>query len=70
MPSLEEKVDANTEAILGLNASFEKFKENDFDHLDKKVVNQGKSLTFIKGQLYVVIPLVIAILGLVIVFCR
>ena len=45
---------------------FKEFKENDFHNLKKEVRVLNNTVTFIRGQLYILIPLVIAILAITI----
>lgn len=47
-----------------LKSELENFKENDFHALKCQVEKLGKAVSFIKGQLFVIIPLLIGILWL------
>ena len=46
-------------------SEFKKFVENDHTHLIHRVGKIERTVSFIKGQLLVLIPLVLAVLGLV-----
>jgi hypothetical protein len=45
---------------------FEEFLANDFAHVQNSLSKVERSVANVKGQLYVVIPLLIAILGTII----
>lgn len=44
---------------------FDDFRTNDFEHLQKKVDKISGSVSFIKGQLWVGIPLLLLALGII-----
>ena len=43
---------------------FDRFVINDFEHLKEKVGKIDKAVSFIKGQLVILIPLILVILGM------
>jgi len=43
---------------------FDRFVANDFEHLKEKVGKIDKAVSFIKGQLVILIPLILVILGM------
>jgi len=58
LKKIEDKGDRRQE-------EFVKFKENEFHHLVERVSKIERSVSFIKGNMYILVPLAVAIFGIV-----